>query len=192
MAADILIYKAKHVTVGEDQLQHLEFSRTLARKFNSRFGKIFPEPKPLLSRAVRVKSLTNPEKKMSKTGDEALLIDDSPAEIRRKLKKAVTATDARGTSPGVENLMLLLSEFGTKEQVAYFEESLSSNSIKFSELKETLTEDITEYFAEFREKKKALLAEPMRIAEVLGEGTTRARETARRTIEEIKRKLGLL
>src|ERR1700722_1596101 len=94
MAADILLYKPTSIPVGEDQVQHVELARTVARKFNHHFGKTFPEPKTYLSKPLRIMSLADPAKKMSKTGDEALLLDDEPKEIMRKLKKAVTASEA--------------------------------------------------------------------------------------------------
>ena len=99
MAADILLYKPNFVPVGEDQVQHLELARIVARKFNNQFGKTFPEPKPFIKQPLRIMSLKNPDKKMSKTNDEPLYLDDTPAEIERKLKKAVTATTG-GSSPG--------------------------------------------------------------------------------------------
>ncbi len=192
MAADILLYKAEAVPVGEDQVQHLELARTIARKFNKHFGKTFPEPKPLLSEALRVKSLSNPEKKMSKTGDEALLLSDPPEEISRKLKKAVTATDAKGAHPGVDNLMLMLREFGSREQILRFESELENNTIKYSELKEILAQRIAAHFADFRKKRKELLASPETLADILGEGAEKARAAAEKTMREVKEKVGLL
>jgi len=192
MAADILLYKTQAVPVGEDQVQHVELARIIARKFNNRFGKVFPEPKPILSKALRIKSLSNPEKKMSKTGDEALLLADSPAEIHRKLKKAVTSTDSGGKAPGVENLMLLLREFGTKEQIQYFDNAISDQTIRYSELKETLAERIAASFAPFREKRAELLANPELLATILEEGADRARRHAKQTLSEVRKKIGLL
>lgn len=192
MAADILLYKAEAVPVGEDQVQHIELTRTIGRKFNNRFGKTFPEPKALLAKGARIKSLTDPTKKMSKTGGEAILLSDSPEEIRRKLKKAVTATDAKGKSAGVDNLFLLLREFGNKQQIQYFENGYANNTIKFSELKETLAQDIADHFAAFREKRKELLANPQQIAEVLAEGAQRAKAMAQQTMLEVKKRVGLL
>jgi tryptophanyl-tRNA synthetase len=137
-------------------------------------------------------SLTEPTKKMSKTGDEALMLDDSPTEISRKIKKAVTASEVGKKSPGEENLMFLLSHFGSAESVKYFSEAQNSGKLKYSELKETLAKNITEYFAEFRERKKELLAKPNYIAEVLGEGAEKARAVAQTTLLEVKQKIGLL
>jgi tryptophanyl-tRNA synthetase len=87
MAADILIYKGEAVPVGDDQVQHVELARVVARKFNNHFGETFPEPKTYLNEPLRIMSLADPAKKMSKTGDESLLLDDEPTEIHRKLKK---------------------------------------------------------------------------------------------------------
>ena len=192
MASDILLYKPTGVSVGDDQVQHVELSRTIARKFNNRFGKTFPEPQTFLRKPLRIMSLTDPTKKMSKTGDEALNLDDEPKEIHRKLKKAVTATTAGGKSPGEENLMLLLSHFGTQQELRHFTEAQASGSLKFSELKEILAHNISEYFAEFREKKKELLYKQDYLAEVLGHGASRARLVAQETLLEVKQKIGLL
>ena len=137
-------------------------------------------------------SLTNPEKKMSKTGDEALLLDDEPEEIMRKLKKAVTASEPGKKSPGVENLFFLLEHFGTQEEIQFFRDQQRKDSLKFSELKETLAKEIASYFAEFREKKKELLSKPEYLAQALGDGAQRAREVASQTLMEVKQKIGLL
>lgn len=192
MAADILMYKPTAIPVGEDQVQHVELARTIARKFNNRFGDLFPEPKTYIQKPLRVMSLTNPEKKMSKTGDEALLMDDEPKEILRKIKKAVTASEPGKKSPGVENLFFLLENFGTQESIAYLRSAQREDTLKFSELKETLAEAVTHYFEEFREKKKELLAKPEFLAEVLGDGAHRARTVANQTLQEVKEKTGLL
>lgn len=192
MAADVLLYKADVVPVGEDQIQHLELARIIARKFNNRFGKTFPEPKPLLSESVRVKSLSHPEKKMSKTGDEALLLSDTPEEINKKIKKAVTATDAKGKSEGVDNLLMLLREFGTREQIQHFQSAFEENIIKFSELKEVLAEQISEHFADFRKKRKEFLANTQVLAQILGSGAEEARQIADKNLTEVKEKIGLL
>ena len=192
MAADILLYKATAVPVGEDQIQHVELTRAIARKFNNKFGEFFPEPHTYHKNPLRVMSLKDPEKKMSKTNDEALLLDDDPIEITRKLKKAVTATEINGKAPGVENLFFLLEQFGTPDQVKYFRSAQENTTLKFSELKETLANNISEYFAEFREKKKDLLSRPEYLAEILADGASRARATAHQTLLEVKEKIGLL
>lgn len=192
MAADILMYKPTAVPVGEDQVQHVELARVVARKFNHKFGKTFPEPHTFLRKPLRIMSLSDPAKKMSKTGDEALLLDDEPKEIGRKLKKAVTASESGKASAGVENLFLLLEHFGKQEQIAYFRDAQRNNSLKFSELKETLAKEVADYFAEFRAQKKTLLEQPEYLAEILGEGARKARSVAQSTLQEIKHRIGLL
>ena len=192
MAADILIYKPHSVPVGDDQVQHVELARVIARKFNHKFGKTFPEPHTFLRKPLRVMSLTDPSKKMSKTGDEALMLDDEPKEILRKLKKAVTATTSGGKSPGEENLMFLITHFGTPEDVLYFTEAQNKGTLKFSELKETLAKNIANFFTEFREKKQEILSRPQYLAEVLGQGAAKAKAVAQSTLLEVKEKIGLL
>ncbi|MBI4049229.1 MAG: tryptophan--tRNA ligase [Candidatus Doudnabacteria bacterium] len=184
MAADILLYKPTLVPVGEDQTQHLELTRKIARKFNNKFGKTFPEPKNYALKPLRIMSLTDPTKKMSKTGDEALMLDDPPDEILRKLKKAVTATDTKQGSPGVDNLKFLLEQFGATAQVKDFS--------KYNELKETLAKTIADYFADFRAKKKTLLSKPDQIHEILAEGAKKASKVASQTLAEVKQKIGLI
>jgi tryptophanyl-tRNA synthetase len=192
MASDILLYKPTGVSAGEDQVQHVELSRVIARKFNHRFGETFTQPQTFLRKPLRIMSLTDPTKKMSKTGDEALLMDDEPKEILRKLKKAVTASEAGKRSPGEENLMLLLAHFGKPEEIAHFAEEQAQGKLKYSELKEALAKDIAEYFAEFREKKKELLSRPEYLAEVLADGAAQAKQVAQATLLEVKQKIGLL
>lgn len=192
MASDILLYKPTGVSVGDDQVQHVELSRVIARKFNNHFGKTFPEPQTFVRKPLRIMSLTDPAKKMSKTGDEALNLDDEPKEIMRKLKKAVTASDSGKTSAGVDNLFLLLEHFSTQQQIAYFRDLQREDKLKFSELKEALAKDIAEYFSDFREMKKELLAKPDYLAQVLGDGAQKARAVASQTLLEVKQKIGLL
>ena len=119
-------------------------------------------------------------------------MDDEPKETWRKLQKAVTASDSGNKSSEVENLFLLLENFGQKDQMTYFRNAQKLNSLKFSELKETLAKEIADYFAEFREKKKELLAKPIYLAEVLAEGATKATVVASKTMLDVKEKVGLL
>jgi tryptophanyl-tRNA synthetase len=193
MAADILLYKPQYVPVGEDQVQHVELARIIARKFNNKFGEVFPEPKPLLTKtSSRVKSLINPEKKMSKSNDEPLFLSDSPEIIAKKIKKAVTATDTKGKSAGVDNLFALLKEFGTQEELKHFETAHKNGTIKFSELKEALAKDISSHFADYRARREELLSDPAKIARVLAEGAEKARKVAQATMQEVRSKVGLI
>ncbi|MBX4188283.1 MAG: tryptophan--tRNA ligase [Candidatus Doudnabacteria bacterium] len=192
MAADILLYKPTAVPVGDDQVQHIELTRTIARKFNSRFGKTFPEPRPYETKPLRILSLKDPNKKMSKTGDDPLYLSDSPDEIMKKMKKAVTATEGQDHSPGTDNLFVLLDHFGTDEQNKYFVNQRDSNSLKFSELKETLARNIAQNFDSFIDKKQKLLTDRKHLDELLAEGAAKARKAAQLTLNEVKGKIGLV
>lgn len=186
MAADILLYKPNFVPVGEDQIQHIELTRIIARKFNNQFGKTFPEPKPFINKPLRIMSLKNPEKKMSKTGDDPIYLGDTPEDIQAKLKKAVT------TESGARNLLDMLAYFGTKEQTARYESSYKTGDIKFSELKNELAETIAQHFSDFRKRKKELLSDKAELARILADGAQRARSIASQTLSEVKEKIGLL
>ncbi len=193
MAADILVYKANFVPVGIDQKQHLELTNVIARKFNNRFGQFFKEIEPLWTKFPKVMDLKQPDKKMSKSSPAGcLFLDDEPKEIMEKLKKSVTASEAGKQSQGVENLFVLLEHFGDQEQISYFRDAQRAETLKFSELKESLAKSIADYFAEFREKKKEFLSKPEYLAEVLGEGAHKAKKVAQETLVEVKQKIGLL
>lgn len=192
MAADILLYKPNFVPVGDDQVQHIELARIVSRKFNNQFGNLFPEPKPFVREPLRIMSLKNPDKKMSKTGDEPLYMNDSPADIQAKLKKAVTASNGEGAAPGVENLLYLLEQFGDAALVGQFRGAIKDESIKYSELKTALADAVATYFADFRTKKKELLTDKQQLAQILAEGAGKAREVAQQTMFEVKEKIGLL
>lgn len=194
-AADILIYKANFVPIGQDQKQHLELSKNIARFFNNKFGKTFPEPKPLYTETPKIMSLTDPTKKMSKSmGPKSYIgINDEPEVIREKLKKAVSATTIKDISKlGPDNLIILLKHFGTIGHKEYFFEKLKKKDIKFSELKEALATDIANYFAPFRAKHKELEAKPDYVKKILQEGADKARVIAKKTMREVKEKVGLV
>ncbi len=191
MAADILLYKPTYVPVGEDQVQHIELARIVSRKFNNQFGKTFPEPKPFMREPLRIMSLKDPKKKMSKTGDDPIYMSDSSAEIHAKVKKAVTASSGEG-SAGVDNLLFLLDNFADQTLAAQFRGAQQDGSIKYSELKTELADSISAYFAEFREKKKELLGNKPLLAQILADGSAKARVIASETLREVKEKVGLL
>lgn len=192
MAADILLYKPTMVPVGDDQTQHLELTRDIAKKFNKQFGNTFPLPKNYVMKPLRIQSLLRPDKKMSKTGDTPLYISDEPDVLLAKLKKAVTASDGHSKSSGVNNLMALLHHFGNKGDITYFDDEIKNNTIKYSELKTALAERIASHFEAFRARKQELMDDPETLAEILADGARRARETASTTLREVKQKIGLL
>ena len=194
MTADIIMYDAKFVPVGNDQDQHLELTRTLARKFNSKFGKIFFEPQALHTPTPRIMSLKNPEKKMSKSQpDTCLFLDDSPAEIETKIKTAVT--DSGGEvkydpkeKPGISNLLQIYSALRSKP-IEKLESHFAHKN--YGEFKRSLVEVVVEHFEPFRKRKAAFIKNPATLKKVLNTGSAQAGKVAARKIAEVKKKIGL-
>lgn len=194
MAADVLAYKADRVPVGEDQLQHLELARELARRFNGRFGWTFPEPAPLLERTARILSLADPGQKMSKSlGPRHVLgVFEEEASIRRKIRAAVTdagGPDAAG-SPGVDNLFRILAETAPREAHDRLARAREDGSLRYADLKEAVAEHLLAALAPLRER-RARLGEGAALR-VLEEGAERARALARATLEEVRDRVGIL
>jgi tryptophanyl-tRNA synthetase len=193
MAADIILYDAKFVPVGDDQLQHLELTRTLVRKFNSKFGKTFVEPQPLLTSTPRVMSLDNPQKKMSKSMPSGcLFLDESPKEIEKKIKSAVTDSGneikSKPEKPALTNLIGIYSAFSglsTKE----IEKKFAGKT--YSEFKSSLAELITNSLADFRKKKKKLEHSNTELRTIINSGSAKAAKVANKKIVEVKKKIGL-
>lgn len=195
-AADILMYKATTVPVGEDQIQHVEFTRDLARAFNRKFGEIFLEPEPYIMKVPRLMSLADPTKKMSKSlgPKHYIALSDTPDTIRSKVKVAVTDTKAKGSkmAPGVKTLFVLLDSFGDKKVYLRFKREYDAGTIRYSDLKPAVAEAIIDYFADFRKTRSALLAHPEKIEQMLAEGARRARRVVEATMGEVRKKVGLL
>jgi len=195
MAADILIYKANAVPVGEDQLPHVELTREIARSFNHKFGQTFPEPKSIVGPGARIMSLADPSQKMAKSlgPNHYIAISDSPETIKEKLAGAVTDvgdTGAEPKSPGVANLFTLLKLFSEKT-LEKFEKDYQDKKIKYSEVKEVLAKDIANYFSDFRKKRAKLAKNPTGVWKILEDGSQKAQAIARKTLQEVKEKVGL-
>ncbi len=194
MAADIILYDAKFVPVGEDQVQHLELARTLARRFNKKFGQIFAEPQPLLTETPRVMSLKNPEKKMSKSQpDSCLFLDDSPEEIKMKVGRATTDSGSEikhdpQRKQGVSNMLGIYSAL-SGQSIPALEKKFAGKT--YSEFKSSLAALIADHFADYRKSKKQLLAKPASLKQVLAKGSATAAKTASRKIAEVKKRVGL-
>jgi len=194
-AADILLYLADHVPVGEDQLQHLELSRRIARRFNYRFGELFPEPQPILSKGARIMSLADPSRKMSKSyGPEHYigLMEDEKS-IYKKVRSAVTDVGlqpGQEMSPGVANLFLLLELVAPADLVEDFRAKHKAGKLLYKDLKETLYKHLMEFLAPIRERRRELEARG-EIKEILAAGAKRARKIAREVIREARERVGL-
>lgn len=194
MAADISLYKADLVPVGEDQLQHLELAREIVRKFNNAFGETFPEPKGLVTQGARIAALNDPTRKMSKSvPGSCVTLGDPPEVIRGKIQRAVTDVGPRGEemSPGVKNLFELLAAFAPPELVTEFQASYQSGTLRYSDLKAALAENLIATLAPMQERHAELMAQPEVLREIAFAGAEKARRIAREVLAEVKAKTGL-
>ncbi len=195
MAADVLLYKGELVPVGIDQEPHLEVMREVARKFNGMFGKTFPEPQRFATEGEYVPSLMGPGK-MSKsvTGSYILLTDDLDT-IRRRLAGAPTDSGKAGgdvpTEGGVANLFVLMSLFGGRQMYQKFEQDYKEKKIRYSEMKDTLSELIYQELKPIQEKRKGFEENPELVDGIIQEGSEACRKRAQETIREVKEKMGL-
>ncbi len=193
MAADILLYRAEAVPVGEDQIQHLELARIACRKLNTAYKLTLTEPKPLLTKQARVMSLLDPKRKMSKSLGSAhyIAMRDEPEVISKKISKAVT-DGGDGKSAGAANLLALLKEFADPMVYSQYKKGADDGSLKYSELKQVLAGAIASHFEEYRQRVKELEAKPEFVREVLADGAKKASVIANATLAEISEKVGLL
>jgi len=192
MAADILLYKAEGVPVGEDQTQHVELARDLAERFNNKFGETFPVPKALLSEAKRVMSLDG-QGKMSKSSAPSsyIALHDNPDTIRQKIASATT-DDGKSTeiSSATKNLFGLLEVFAGKEVADKFIKERESGTIKYSEMKPVLAEAIIKELEPIQHKRASITDE--QVKEILSQGAAKLKQVASGNLTEIKQKMGLV
>ena len=195
-AADILLYDADEVPVGEDQRQHIEITRDIAIRFNHRFGDTFVLPKATHPKAgARVMDLQDPTSKMSKSAatDSGLvyLLDDNPT-IEKKFKRAVTDSDGvvsydRENKPGISNLLDILSACtGTPV------ETLAGQYSQYGPLKKDTGEAVIALVEPIRARYHELMADPAELTRLLSIGNQRAREVAAHTLDRAHRAIGLL
>jgi tryptophanyl-tRNA synthetase len=198
MTADILLYRADLVPVGEDQTQHLELAREIARKWNAEFAggnQFFPEPQPILTEAKRIMGLDG-QAKMSKSLDNTIGLLDSPEEIWRKLRPAKT-DPARVTrkdpgNPEICNIYHLHRYFSPPETVALVAENCRGAKWGCLDCKRVLADNMIATLAPIRERALELQAQPPRVDEILAEGAATARRIASETMREVRERMGLL
>jgi tryptophanyl-tRNA synthetase len=195
-AADILLYDAERVPVGDDQRQHLELTRELAVRFNHRYGDTLVVPEAAIPTAgARVMDLQHPENKMSKSVNSPLgtvLMLDSPEEIRRKVKKAVTDTDGevrydRQAKPGLSNLLELLAVATGRTPT-----EVAASYERYGDLKGDVAEALIELLRPVRERRQALAADPGAVPAMLATGAEKATAVASATYARSARAIGLL
>lgn len=194
-AADILLYKATHVPVGEDQIQHLELAQDIARIFNNQYGGSFPVPKAILSDTKKIKSLRNPATKMSKSDPQRLAtvyVTDSAEEILLKFRKAVTdftseVTYDPDTRPGVSNLVAVHTAVTGKTIQEVVQQSKGLDTARY---KCVVAEAVIEKFAPIKNKIERLRADRGFLEQVLHRGAQKAKELARPFYHEIQKLVG--
>lgn len=187
-AADILLYKGDLVPVGEDQVPHVEIAREIARRFNNQYGKVFPEPEPKLTTFARLPGIDGINKKMSKSAGNAILLSDSPDEIRRKMRTAVTDPQkSRKNDPGRPEICLVFT-YHTKfnpGEVPQIDADCRSGALGCVECKMRVSDKIIEALAPFREKRAHYESHPTEIQEILADGEKRARTRAQQTMTDV-------
>jgi tryptophanyl-tRNA synthetase len=196
-AADVLLYKADTVPVGEDQVQHIELMREIARKWNARYGSgFFPEPESaLVGKARRIVGLDG-EAKMSKSLGNTIGILEEPEAIWQRLRPAVTdparVTKKDPGNPEVCNLYALHQLFSPPETVEEVAAKCRSAGWGCLDCKRVLADNVAAEFAPMRERAAALRADPDRVRDLLADGADRARAVAQETMREVRERMGLL
>jgi tryptophanyl-tRNA synthetase len=198
MAADILLYRADLVPVGEDQTQHLELAREIARKWNAEFSpdrEFFAEPGPLLTRARRIRGLDG-QAKMSKSLGNTIGVLESPESIWQKLRPAQTdPARVKKSDPGTPeicNLYSLHQQFSPPETVTMVAENCRTAGWGCLDCKKVLADNISNRLAPIRERAAELRARPHEIDAILGDGASRARRVASETMGQVRERMGLL
>ncbi len=194
-AADILLYKAGYVPVGEDQVQHIELSREIARKFNSRFGAIFPEPQPILSMAPKILGVDG-ESKMSKTLNNYIGIMEEEGAVWEKLRTAVTDVNrVRRKDPGnpeICNIYTIHRAFSENDTLLTIDHGCRSAEIGCIDCKKMLFENVRAELNPIRQKALALQKDTDYIIDVLKQGASACSKIAKETMSEVHNALGLL
>ena len=196
-AADILLYKTETVPVGKDQVQHIELARTIARKFNQKFGETFVEPKAMLPKlGAKIMALNNPKQKMSKSLSPQSYVSlfEEPEEIKKKIMSAVTDTGKQikynlQKKPGISNLLTIYSLFSEKP-IKEIEKTFKGKGYAY--FKKSLAELLINSLEPFRRKRKELLRREVYVQETLKVGAKRASVIAKSTIQETRTKMGLV
>lgn len=197
MAADILLYQTDAVPVGEDQKQHVELTRSIAERFNNRFGQTFKIPKEILNNSARIMGLDDPAKKMSKSAESKnnyVAILEDPDEIRRKFKIAVTDSESEldfdpANRPAISNLLNIYNAFS----------GIPTNKVTkqysgkgYAEFKKDLGELTIEKLSPIQNKYRELEQNKDYVNKILKDGAEKARAISEKTLQEVKEKIGLI
>ena len=192
MAADILLYDADVVPVGQDQKQHLEFARDTAEKFNRTWeSEVFTLPEPLIQESVATVPGVDGQK-MSKSYQNTIPLFATDEEIAKAVMSIVTGSNAKGTpNDPSDTLFTILSFFLEADELHYRRERYESGEMGYKETKELLIENLREFIEPMRERREEFEANPARVQEILAAGAARAGEVANVKITEVKKAVGL-
>ncbi|HAE41601.1 MAG TPA: tryptophan--tRNA ligase [Clostridiales bacterium] len=197
MAADILLYNTDLVPVGEDQRQHLELSRDIAQRFNNRFSPTFTIPEPYISKVgAKVMSLQDPESKMSKSDDNEnafILLNDTPDDIIRKFKRAVTDSvgivNYSDEQPGIKNMLDIISKI-TGESIQAIVDRYNGKG--YADFKIETAEVVIEELRPIREEAEKLMKDKDYLQKIYQSGAEKAEEIARKTLRKVYKKVGFV
>ncbi len=191
--ADILVYRAELVPVGEDQVSHLELAREVARRFNGLYGEVFPEPQAILTQAARVPGIDG--RKMSKSYGNAIFLSDSPDEIRTKCLQMFTdPTRLRRRDPGHPetcNLYEFYRLIGTPEEQSEVADACRKAVLGCVDDKHRIADRLVAFLDPFRKRREELLADPHALVELLEKGSREAAERAEETMDLVRQAVGL-
>lgn len=196
-AADILAYRPQLVPVGQDQKQHLELTRGIARRFNSRFGEeFFPEPEPLFTATPKIMSLADPVRKMSKSAGEKHYVGlfEDPDRIRKKVRSSVTDSGDVPTgemSPGITNLIGLLDACGLAELARGFEGQYHEGGLRYVDLKDAVVDALVELTTPLRDRRAELENDPAQLDQMMADRSAEARELAADTLRGVRKLAGI-
>lgn len=197
MAADILLYDTSAVPVGEDQMQHLELARVIARRFNQQFGETFVIPQALIQKhGARIMSLQDPDKKMSKSDESkagTIMLDDDADAIRKKIMRAVTDTGGGvqfdpDKKPAVSNLMVIYHHLSGKT-LKEIETMYAGKG--YGDFKKDLAEVVVEHLAPVREKIEGYRKNPKELEAILDAGRDKAKAMAEAKMKKVREQMGL-
>jgi tryptophanyl-tRNA synthetase len=193
-SADILVYKANAVPVGEDQLPHIELTREIARKFNSAYGETFPEPEGLLSRAARLPGTDN--RTMHSSWGNSIRLGDSVEETTKKVMSMYTdPSRVHATDPGTVEGNPVFDYHDifnpNTDEVEDFKARYRQGKVGDVEVKRRLVEALNEYLAPLRERREEYAKDPKKVLKVLEDGTEAARPVVQATLDETMTKMGL-
>jgi tryptophanyl-tRNA synthetase len=196
-AADILLYKAEAVPVGQDQLQHIELARDIARAFNHRFGKVFPECEALMTNLPKLVGIDGKQKMSKSLGNHIPLgVFGNDKQLRKLLARAVTdekrvTREDAGNPDDCPTIGTMHEQFSSDEDNAWVRAGCTTAGIGCVDCKGKLADNMNAHFAAYVERRAALVANPGRVDEVLEMGAQKARAFAQRTLGEVHKKLGL-